>query len=893
MVRGKQLFFFTVLCIAVGVGTLVALQFLTVSIRETLTGNIQARAGGDIVVNVNFSSFYQNYRSPRAQQLFDKLKADGKLVDWTGRNNHNIQITGYFNVPPSVYIVDPAKFPLYGQIDMVQPAGGNFKQLLSEPDTIVISKSLWQSKGYQLGERIEVSKLLDFTTAGDRSASLKIVGVIDPAIPGINFDPGLFVGFGIVSQQSAREFLNNDEVTPTTFYLKTTPGTDSQAVIAELKTFNQTTAANFPFFSQLRTANEVLGESTRNLKPVEDALLYIGLIGLLIGGLGCVNTMLVVVGRRTTEIATVKALGLKPRQTLITFTLEILILGAIGSAVGLVIGVALSLVMKGVVEGVFSRPLEWGLYPGPLITGFLVGTLTSTIFGFLPAYAAVRVRPVVVLRQHQSSMLPRVGNLPTLAIILLMTLALGLLAGTLIGNFSLGLLVAFAILIASVLLVALMYLAVFLTGKLPAPSRGPNLKMALRSFNRHRTRTATTLLVITVSLFFISLIMIISDSIQTTIKDAFDFNLGFNAGAVNVFSNKDQELQTTFEREIPGLQKIFISNAVGATLNSINGQALNVDKALSDGSCGNYIEQTDQGQFQLKNSLQVSGRSLAGTESISPNGPQKVLAGRNFTPADMTKQVLLVSQHEAQCYGIGVGDKVNMRLRPNNIRGGRNRASFPVSLEVIGIVSEGTAGTSFEQGFVTPFAIVNQVGAQFSIFFMQIEPSQIQPALTKIQGYLYGNFVFDFTDLINTFTKLLDQVLAFPLMLSLLSLVAGSILIANNVALAVLERQTEVGILKAIGAKRHRILAILLWENGLLGLLGGLIGIGSSLAVAYLIPNLIRTFSNQPNVNLLVTWSPLTTALLLGLGIGLAAVATVLSSWRAVQEKPLVVLRYE
>ncbi len=878
---------------SVGVGTLVALQFLSVSIRETLTGNVQARAGGDIVANVNFSSYYQSTLSPKARQLFDKFKSDGRVLDWTGSNSHSVQITGYFNIPPTVYIVDPAHFPLYGKINMVEPAGGDFGRLLAQPDSIIISKSLWQAKGYQLGEQIEVSSLLDFGRTGERVAGLKIVGVIDPTIPGLTFDPGLFVGFGMVSQTTARSFLQLAEATPTTFYLKTAPGADTQALIAEMQEFNKTTASNFPFFSQLRTAYDIVGESSRNLKPVEDVLLYIGLIALLIGGLGCINTMLVVVGRRTTEIATVKALGLKPRQTLIIFTLEVLMLGAIGSVIGLFIGVVLSIAMKGIVEGLFSRSLEWGLYPAPLLTGLLVGMLTSLIFGFLPAYAAVRVRPVVVLRQQHAGILPRIGNVPTLAIIGLMTLALGLLAGMLVGKVTLGITIAFSILLGCLLLVMLMYLVVYLTGKLPVPARGPNLKLALRNFNRHRTRTATTLLVITVSLFFISLISIITDSIQTTLKEAFDFNLGFNAGAVNVLSNKDLELQATFEREIEGLQKIFISNAVGANFFAINNQPLNVENALAQTGCGPFIVEDEPTKFRLKSSIQVSGRSLAKGESISPNGPQKVLAGRNFTPADMNQRVMLVTEDEARCYGLKVGDKATMRLRPNNFGRGGNRITSPVVLEVIGIMSKGTVGTSFEQGFIAPFPLINEAGAQFSIFFMQIDPPQVQKALTKIQTYLYGNFVFDLSDLINTFTRLLNNVLTFPLLLSLLSLASGSILIANNVALAVLERQTEVGVLKAIGARRRRVLAILLWENALLGLLGGLIGIGSSLVAAFFIPTLIKTFSNQNYVSLLVTWSPLTTALLLILGIGLAMAATLFSAWRAVQEKPLVVLRYE
>ncbi len=890
--RGGQLSVFAVICVSVGVATLVALQSLTISIRDTLVGDTQTRAGGDIVAGVNFNSYYQETVSPKAQQLLDRFKAEGRLADWTGLNNHSIQITGYFNVPPTVYIVDPAHYPLYGQVNLLEPSQAQFSSLLAEPNTIIVSKSLWKANNYHLGQQIEVSGLTDFTKPGENSASLKIVGVIDPVLPGINFDPGLFVGFGVVSQATARTFLETAETVPTTFLLKTTQASNVPALIAELQGFNGAVAASFPFFSRIRPAAEVLGENRRNLQTVEDILLYVGLLAILIGGLGCVNTMLVLVGRRTNEIGTLKALGLKNRQAVAIFTLEVTMLGALGSGLGLVLSLILGYGMKGVVEGLFGHALAWGLYPGPLLSGLAVGIGVSAMFGFLPAWAAGRVPPAVVLRSQQTTGLPRIGNRPTLLVILTLTLIMGLVSGLEIGNPGLGIVIAFVVLLVTLVLVVLMYGLVALVARLPAPERRPGFKMALRNFSRHRTRSATTLLVVTVSLFFISLITIVSGSIKTTLRETFDFNLGFNAGAVNAYSNQDLELQATLQREVAGLQKIFISNDVGAFLFGVNGQPLNSEAAFKDPACGPYIVFDRNGKYRLKGSIQVSGRSLSGgTESISPNGPQKLLAGRNLLPSDSTRNVLLVAQEEARCYGLKVGDKVNTRLRSNNLGNGSSRTSGTIELEVIGIVTRGTAGTNFEQGFVTPFQLVNEAGAQFSIFFMQIDPPQIKAALTKIQGYLYGNFVFDLSDLINTFTALIDQVLAFPLLLSLLSLFSGSILVANNVALAVLERRNEIGVLKALGARRRRVLAILLWESSLVGIIGGVLGIGGSVLVASLLPALIR--SANANLNLLINWSVWDAALILALGIGLALAATLISAWRSVQEKPLTVLRYE
>lgn len=891
--RGGRLSVFAIVCIGVGVATLIALQSLTVSIQETLVGDLHTRAGGDIVTEINGNSYYKNRSLGQAQTLLNTLKSDGQITDWTGLNSHNIQISGYFNVPPTLFTVDPAHFPLYGQVQMIEPVGGDFKQLLSQPNSIIISKSLWKKNDYKLGQEIEVSGVTDITQSGDNTAVVKIVGVVDPDIPGVNFDTGLFVGFGLTSQQTSRAFLTEDDVTPHVLYIRTAPGINVQSVIKQLQDFNlKNSPKAFPFFTLIRTAPEVLGEANRDLDLVQGILTYIGLIAILVGGLGVVNTMLVMVGRRTTEIATVKALGLKSRQTLTIFTLEVLMLGVIGSLLGLVLSIGLGFMIKSVVEGLFLRPLQWGLYPGPIITGLLVGIIASGLFGFLPAYAAGRVRPVVVLRQQNSNSLPNIGNLPTLLVILTMTLAGGGMAGLLLKNLGLGITIAFVTLLVSLLLIALMYGVIFLVGKSPAPF-GPGFKMALRSFNRHRTRSATTLTVISVSLFFISLIGIVSDTIKTTLRQSFDYDLGFNAAAVNLYSNQDEQLQNSLQQTVVGLQRIFLSNEVAGFINNINGKPLNIDSALNNPICSGYIFDNRENAPTLKPFVQVSGRSLANGQSISPNGPRKLLAGRDFGPADMDKQVLLVNEQEATCYNIHVGDKVTLRLRSNNFSGtSRSTSSAPLPLEVIGIIGKGTAGTNFEKGFIAPYRLINNIGAQYSIFFMQIDRAHIKDALTTIQAQIYGNLVFDLTDLIDTFTQLLNQILAFPLLLSLLTLFSGSLLIANNVALAMLERRSEVGVLKAIGAKRRRVMTMLLWESVLLGGLGGIIGVGGSLLVAAQLPAIISGNINQV-VNLRFAWSPMTVGLLIALGIGLALMATTLSAWRAVQEKPLVVLRYE
>ncbi|PJF37809.1 MAG: ABC transporter substrate-binding protein, partial [Phototrophicales bacterium] len=77
--------------------------------------------------------------------------------------------------------------------------------------------------------------------------------------------------------------------------------------------------------------------------------------------------------------------------------------------------------------------------------------------------------------------------------------------------------------------------------------------------------------------------------------------------------------------------------------------------------------------------------------------------------------------------------------------------------------------------------------------------------------------------------RLIDQFTALPFLVALLNLITGGAVIANSVVLSTMERRREIGVMKSLGVQRERVLGMLLLENGLMGFLSGLIGVGASL----------------------------------------------------------------
>src|SRR5207245_4493631 len=123
----------------------------------------------------------------------------------------------------------------------------------------------------------------------------------------------------------------------------------------------------------------------------------VGLVALLIGGFGVVNTMNVLLARRRVEIAMLKTAGYRRRDLYALFGLEAAVLGVAGGVVGALIGIALSAGVKTLIENAFLLQLPFVVDPPSVLMGVVVGLCTAIIFGLLPIVRAALVRPQAVL----------------------------------------------------------------------------------------------------------------------------------------------------------------------------------------------------------------------------------------------------------------------------------------------------------------------------------------------------------------------------------------------------------------------------------------------------------------------------------------------------------------
>ena len=146
-------------------------------------------------------------------------------------------------------------------------------------------------------------------------------------------------------------------------------------------------------------------------------------------------------------------------------------------------------------------------------------------------------------------------------------------------------------------------------------------------------------------------------------------------------------------------------------------------------------------------------------------------------------------------------------------------------------------------------------------------------------------------ELLGSVQDILNIITAFLAGVAAISLIVGGIGIANTMYTSVLERTSEIGVMKAIGAQNKDILMIFLIESGLLGFVGALIGVvlgyGVSKGIEYIA-------INQLNTNLLQAAAPFYLILgCLAFGFIIGSVSGLTPARKAAKTNVVDALRYE
>jgi putative ABC transport system permease protein len=880
--RDRRRTTFAAFCIAAGVATVVALRALGLAIGDTLTSNIRESNHGDITL-IKGSSTGFNFARTSGEDGDVTVFTDAQIervTDWVNERggemtlytqDSTVQVTAidYQSVGrPQIltsFLIDPATFPPTGDIQALEPEGAPLSNLLGDGNQVVVSSNLAQSQGLAVGDTVRLSGTEEeFTVSGIVSADVE-TNIRNPFLS--------FFGFVYLNIWQSEKLQIGTQ--PNRISIILPEGTDIEAAGNDV---TRVIGGDV----RIETVPELLQENAEIADFIGRFIVIMGLGALIIGGVGIINTMLVMVGRRTMEIATLKTFGLKGGQIAWLFVIEIFLLGIIGSIAGVILGLLLGGLVNSYGEMFLQQRLAWRIYPEAIGYGLGLGMVTSVVFGMLPVFTATKVRPAVILRPNEMH-IPRLGIFQSLLALLLVVIVIGLIAGQIIGDITFGMIGVAVTLLLIGLLICLMWLIVWLVGKIPAFGN-VDLRLALRNLTTRRIRTATTLLALSLGMFALSSIAFFGQGAREIMQIQLSQNLGGNVLVFPLAGLFNAQLgQTLLNAQLSSIEGIQYNTRVDnhqVRLELVNGetpQSTNIFRGLDDDDDGgqqNFGEEAGA-VGEIGDAKQEFFQSVTVRYTDNPQFTNATLvAGRHLTPEDEGQRVLVVSQATAEEFTLKTGDVLTLR---NNRRN--------VDFEVVGILESASGPFGGGQMYAPPDALSSRPDFSFNI--LQTEPDKLNNVLLELSENPLI-FALDITFIDGLLSRFITQFSAIPTVVGLLSLLAAAVIMANTVSLATMERRQQIGILKTIGLKGKRVLRVMLLENTFIGLLGGLLGLGvSALGVS------IMTAFGAGDLIPIPRDAVPTAIALLAASVIIAWVATFLSARPAIGERVTNVLRYE
>ena len=774
----------TTLAIVFGVLLIFGMNSIIPAMMKAFQANILAASGlVDAAVSLKTGDAFP------ADKLATVKAVDGVRVI-TGLLDRTV------NLPPDYFDADPALPDRVSALSLVgldiatvrdvhayNILNGRFLEA-SDSNAAVISQSLADNLGLTLGSELELP-----TTSGLQS--LTIVGLLPArAMPG---NEEVFVPLA----QAQSMFNMAGKINTIEANYDTTDDARRVQIDAAIQS-----AMGSEYHIGALTSNS---ELATNLQLGQTIFNVIGVLGLLMGGFIIFNTFRTVVVERRRDIGMLRALGARRQTIFYVILIEGVVQGVVGTVLGIVTGYGFSLLVITLLGGVMSKMLnvQMGM---PVITlpiiliCFGLGVGITLLAGLLPAMNASRITPLEALRPDVGKMnirrLAGIGFWTGVAMIAFAIVTLLTRNASLLGvggfMFIIGL-----ILIAPALVSPIAALFGWLAGLIFA--RQGIAQLAEGNLSRQPTRAA-----VTASTTMIGLAILVTiTSLITSAAIGFERVLRKSLGSDYILVPPSVAIWGTNVGSSPNLAK---------ELGAVNGvsvvSSLRFAPALVNDTASSLMG-IDPATY-----AQVSGLTFSAGDEVSAYAalttPRTVILNpilATTTSAQVGDDVRLLTPNGEKLYKVVAigGDYLNAKINTAYVSQADIAADFGRTEDVLLQLNlSKTADTAAAE------TAIKAVVAQYP-----------QYRLISGRAFIDENMaIFD---------------VAFSAMYAILIFLAIPSLIAmlNTLAIGVIERTREIGMLRAVGATRKQVRTTILVEALILAAIGTAFGILAGVYLGY------------------------------------------------------------
>ncbi|MFC3895039.1 ABC transporter permease [Lentzea rhizosphaerae] len=703
-------------------------------------------------------------------------------------------------------------------------------------DEVVLGAYLASTGGFKVGDEIGLLTL-------EPKKTFKVTGIYEYAGGRESLGGELSVAF---TEPVAQQLLLGKKDAFSSITVTAAQGTSDDAlrdaVAAKL-------GSEFDVKTGATLAKEQADQINEGLKFFNYVLLGFAGIALFVGIFIILNTFSIIVAQRTRELALLRSMGASRGQVIGSVVLEAFVIGLIASIIGLGAGIGVGALLAKIFSSVGGTNLQLagiGVPMSAVISSFAVGIVVTVIAAVMPALRASRIAPVAAMREAATPDRP----LTKITIIGALVVAAG---GTALGfgfnQASLplifgGILVAF---VGVALLTPLLSKPmVSLIGRLLSWSM-PGL-LGRRNSARNPRRTAITAAALMVGISLITGVSVVLTSATKSIEK-------LAAGQIQtdlIISGEGQMegMPASFKRDV--LTKVEQTDGVSSAFGWASDGVLQGENQMF------AIAPTDVAAMKTMFGLKPKFGDIAPLKDGQLALPEDLAAEKGWSVGSTV--TLQLAKAEPQTYTVGF-----IWAKTQVLQGA--------------LVLPESAAKSFRS---------DQIGQAF----LQVKPgTSVADVQKRVEPLFADNpeiTVQDRSGFVKQTTSQFDTVLLMIQILLALAILIAVLGVINTLALSVIERTRELGLLRAIGMRRAQVMRMITVESVVISVFGAVLGLAVGVALGLAT---VQALKDQGISEIGFPWVTMVQYLVVAAFVGV--IAAILPAIRAARLNVLDAIAYE
>jgi putative ABC transport system permease protein len=532
-------------------------------------------------------------------------------------------------------------------------------------------------------------------------------------------------------------------------------------------------------------ADEASDDITEGMSFISTFLLVFAAVALVVGSFLIVNTFSILVAQRSREMALFRALGASRRQVTRSVLFEATLIGLVGSTLGLVLGGGLAIGLKALFATFGLDLTGAGLVfePRTVVVAYVVGMVVTLFAAYLPARRASRIAPVAALRDDVAMPEQTLRRRLVAGVGMIVLGVAGMLVEFLtdvsgsIWAFGIG--VLFVLLGVALISPVVGRPVVSTVGWVNRRLFGTVGRLAEQNAVRNPRRTAATASALMIGLTLVTAMSVLGASAKASVDQTIEENFASDFVLSNAIGVAFSPTVTDRVEEMPGVESVA--------------------------------------RFRFGQGEVDGGRSVIGAadpELFDTAVQSDIVAG---STSDMQGRGILVQKDRAEDLGLSVGDSLPITLpggeRTYRVAGMYEPSPAVPTSYVMSLDSLAAAGVERADNYayvnVAPGADKAQVGDAIETSIADL------PTVTLKDQAEYAEEQ----------RAPIDQMLMLIYALLGLAVVIAVLGIVNTLALSVIERTREVGLLRAVGLSRRQLRRMVRLEAVVIALLGATLGV--------------------------------------------------------------------